>query len=217
MRPVLHGYKFSVYARVVRLALREKGVVYDWAEVDPFSQPPDAGLRRINPFGRVPVLLHDGLALHETAAICRYVDAAFAGPPLQPAGAAAIGQMAQVIAIVDSYGYWPMVRQVYAHRVFRPASGAPVDEAQIGAGLVAAAPVLAALNAIAAAGRVLAGPVITLADLHLAPMVAAFEAAPEGAALLHGHAHLVGWWQSIRRRDSMVATQIGLPGGAALP
>ena len=34
---VLHGYRYSVYLRIVRLALAEKGVGYDRVEVNPFA------------------------------------------------------------------------------------------------------------------------------------------------------------------------------------
>lgn len=77
----------------------------------------------LHPFGRVPVLIHDGFVLYETRAICAYLDARFAGPALTPRDAAAIGRMKQVIGTVDAYGYLPMVRQVFAHRVFRPVFG----------------------------------------------------------------------------------------------
>ena len=57
--------------------------------------------------------------------------------------------MDQIIGIVDSYGYWPMVRQVFSHRVFRPPLGQPADEAEVERGLAGAAKVLAALEALA--------------------------------------------------------------------
>ena len=91
--------------------------------------------------------------------------------------------MDQMIGIIDSYGYWPMVRQVFSHRVFRAAAGRPVDEAEIARGLAGAAKVLAALEALASE-PFLAGPDLSLADLHVGAMIAYFTLAPEGAALL---------------------------------
>ena len=87
MSLVLHGYHYSVYNRIARLALAEKGVAYDRVEVNPFADIP-AEYLALHPFGRVPTLVHDGFVLYETGAITRYVDRTFAGPALQPGDAA---------------------------------------------------------------------------------------------------------------------------------
>ena len=81
----LYGLERSVYTRIARLALEEKGVPYALHEVEIFGPggvPPEQLAR--HPFGRIPALAHDGFVLYETGAITRYVDEAFAGPPLQP-------------------------------------------------------------------------------------------------------------------------------------
>ena len=107
-----------------------------------------------------------------------------------------------MIGIVDSYGYWPMVRQVFSHRVFRTAAGQPVDEAEIARGLAGAAKVLAALEALASE-PFLAGPELSLADLHLGAMIAYFALAPEGAALLAKYPRLAAWWGKLSRRGEL--------------
>jgi len=114
-----------------------------------------------------------------------------------------------VIGIADAHAYWPLVRQVYAQLVFRPFEGLPPDPAEVAAGLGAAGTVLDALEAIAAEGLQLAGGPLSLADLHLAPMIAAFASAPEGAALLAARPALALWWQAVARRESMIATRTG--------
>jgi glutathione S-transferase len=119
--------------------------------------------------------------------------------------------MDQIIGVVDSYGYWPLVRQVFSQRVFRPAIGQPADEAEVGRGLAGAAKVLAALEVLAAPDAFLVGPALSLADLHLGAMLAYFAAAPEGAALLRNHPRLAAWWVRLSRRPSFAATDPGLP------
>jgi glutathione S-transferase len=104
-----------------------------------------------------------------------------------------------------------MVRQVFSKRVFRPAAGEPADELEVSAGIETSRRVLGALNAIAAEGRVLDGQNFTIADCHLAPMVAYFVQAPEGARALSGHAALAGWWAAASQRTSLRATCPGLP------
>jgi glutathione S-transferase len=209
MSLVLHGYHYSVYNRTARLTLAEKGVAHERVEVNPFADIP-AEYLALHPFGRVPTLVHDGFALYETGAITRYVDRSFAGPALQPASPRALARMDQLIGVIDSYGYWPMVRQVFSHRVFRTAAGRPVDETEIAKGLAGSAKVLAALEALASE-PFLTGRDLSLADLHVGAMVAYFTLAPEGAAALAKHPRLAAWWAKVRQRPSFAATDPGLP------
>ena len=65
---------------------------------------------------------------------------------------------------------------------------------------------------IAAEGLVLNGALVTLVDLHLAPMIAAFVQAPEGPAALIPHKALVRWWRWMAERPAIAATDPGLPG-----
>jgi glutathione S-transferase len=62
----LYGLSRSVYTRTARLALEEKGVGYELCEVEIFGEhgvPPEHYAR--HPFGRIPVLEHDGFMLFE--------------------------------------------------------------------------------------------------------------------------------------------------------
>ena len=203
---VLHGYHYSVYNRIARLALAEKGLTYERVEVNPFDSDRPAAYLALHPFGRVPVLVHDGFTLYETGAITRYLDRAFPGPHLQPTNPRALARMYQIIGVVDSYGYWPMVRQVFSHGFFRPKRGLAGDPAEVARGLEGSARVLAALEALAADDAFLIGPTVSLADLHLGAMVAYFTAAREGAAMLKNHARLSGWWEHFSQRTSLKQT-----------
>lgn len=211
MTVVLHGYQYSVYVRIARMALAEKGVVYERVEVNPFAADVPAAYLAMHPFHRVPVLVHDEFVLYETGAITRYVDETFSGPQLQPTAPRERARATQIISIVDSYAYWPMVRQVFSHSVFRPRVGDPVDPVEIRRGLEGSARALDALEALAAGGEFLIGDRLSLADLHLAPMIAYFCAAPEARELLPQYLKLSAWWPSMQRRESLAATDPGLP------
>jgi glutathione S-transferase len=211
MTLVLHGYEYSVYLRIARLALHEKRLAYERVEVNPFAPEVPASYLAMHPFGRVPTLVHDGFALYETGAITRYLDRSFAGPVLQPTAPKALARMDQIISIVDSYAYWPMVRQVFSQAIFRPRARRPGDAEEIARGLAAAPKVLAALEALAADGPFLVGSDLSLADLHLGAMIAYFVLAPEGLALVERQPRLATWWRRLSTRPSMVATDPGLP------
>jgi glutathione S-transferase len=192
----LHGYRFSVYNRIARVALLSKSVEHERIEVDPFGDLPEAYLK-LHPFGRVPLLVHGAFELFETSAITRYVDRAFKGPPLQPKRAATLARLDQVIAVIDAYAYWPMVRQVSSHAFFRPFVGEPSSREEVDRGLEASRKVLSFLDRVAGEGEVLSGRDITLADCHLAPMMDYFVRAEEGKAALSPHPALQKWWDRV--------------------
>jgi glutathione S-transferase len=202
----LWGYRYSVYTRIARMVLAVRGLDYDTVEVDPFASAPDPKLAKVTPFNRVPVLEHDGFVVFETSAILRYVAERFSGPTLVPDDPAAAARMEQVIAVVDAYGYRPLVRQVFSHAVFRPLIGVPVDPNEIVKGLKAAEPVLQVLNDIASEGLVLTPGHMTLADLHLAPMIGYFTMAETGANALKTYPALVTWWEAMQQHPAYGTT-----------
>jgi glutathione S-transferase len=211
MSVVLHGYRYSVYLRIVTMTLTERNVSWRHVEVDPFAETISETYLALNPFGRVPTLVHDGFALYETTAITRYVGEAFPGTSLQPGDPKARARMNQIVAVADSYGYWPLVRQVFSHRVFRPAQGRAGDEAAITEGLKKSKIVLAALDKLAAGGPFLTGGALSLADIHLGAMIAYFTAATEGRSELARHPKLSEWWADFSQRPSLLQTDPGLP------
>jgi glutathione S-transferase len=202
----LIGYRYSVYTRIVRAALIELGLDATYHEANPFASTVDPMLRENTPFRRVPVLKHQGFVLTETSAILRYLDAIGPGLPLEPTVPHQVARMAQVIAITDFYGYVPLVRQVFANAVFAPMMNEDIDQASLSQGLRDARPVLESLDMIAAEGHQLNGADITLADLHLSPMVGCFAMAPEGAAMLKEFPALHQWWQQVLDRPSLLQT-----------
>lgn len=207
--PVLFGASYSVYTRIARLTLLEKGVTHQFEETDIFAEagPSRTYLDR-QPFARIPALEHDGFSLYETVAIAHYVDEAFPGPLLQPFDPARRARIRQIIGILDAYGYRAMVWDVFVERIRKPPQGQAPDEARIAAGLTRTENCLAAIEAIMDGAPWFAGPGErpTLADLHAAPMIAYLRAAPEGLALLRRHPRMETWWERMAGRDSMLAT-----------
>ncbi|SHH26588.1 glutathione S-transferase family protein [Marivita hallyeonensis] len=198
LRPTLIGYAPSVYTRAVRMAAAHHRVAYDWEAWNPFDTPDGP-----HPFGRVPVWKDGDFTLYETAAILTYLDA-FAGHQIHESRVAA--RVQQVASIADSYAYWPLVRQVYAHAVFRPSEGEVGDASQIAQGMAAAPRVLAALDAIAAEGAVLNGTAWTRADWHLAPMIAGFVAYAPAQDFLQDYAALARWFGALSETQAFVQT-----------
>ena len=72
----LWGFDGSTYVRTVKMMLAEKGAT-DFRQV-PLNvlegEPKKPEHLARHPFGKVPVLDHDGLRILETSAIVRYLD-----------------------------------------------------------------------------------------------------------------------------------------------
>jgi glutathione S-transferase len=68
----LISHKLCPYVHRAAILLAEKGVAFSRREID-LKNKPDWFLR-VSPYGKVPVLLVDGQALFESAAICEFLD-----------------------------------------------------------------------------------------------------------------------------------------------
>ena len=82
----IYGPSFSNFVRSVALVCEEKNILYKTGfEVhkEKVEYKSEQHLN-LHPFGKLPVLIHNDLMLPETASICRYIDANFEGPQLQP-------------------------------------------------------------------------------------------------------------------------------------
>jgi len=207
MKPTVFGAGYSVYVRIVRLALEEKDIAYDLVPVDAFATGgPGADYLARHPFGRIPAFEHDGFKLYETGAIARYIDEAFDGFGLQPADIKARARMNQVIGIADSYAYRAMVWDVMVERVNKPARGEISDEARIAAALARSKTCLQALVDVMGDGAWICGSGLTLADLWMAAILDYFLMTDEGRALFEEYPGLETWWSRMRLRPSMMAT-----------
>jgi glutathione S-transferase len=206
--PVLFGLTRSVYTRIARLALEEKGVRYTLEEVEIFGPGgvPAEHLAR-QPFGRIPALTHDGFTLYETGAITRYVDEAFAGRRLQPHDPHARARMNQAIGIVDSYCYRPMIWGVFFARIVAPAEGIQPDEGHLAKTLAKARACCQSLEEILGSKRYFTGDELTLADLHALPILLYFSMAREGAEILSAHTRLRAWLDHMAVRPSVQRTK----------
>jgi glutathione S-transferase len=206
--PIVYGPAYSTYVRTVCMALQEKGVAYKLIDVDILSganRTPEY-LRR-HPFGKVPAFEHDGFSIYETSPIARYVDEAFDGTALQPKDAKMRARMNQAIAITDNYAYGCIVGHVVMQRLVAPLLGNTADEAMIRDALPVAEQALTALQDVLGGRPRFAGDELTLADLYLVPVYDYFLSTPEGAAMLPKFPALQQWWQSLEKRESVVATR----------
>jgi glutathione S-transferase len=143
-------------------------------------------------------------------AITRYVDEGFPGPALQPADAPGRARVAQVCSVLDSYGWQPMVIVVFVQRVVAPMRGGTPDQGAIDEAMPRCERVLAAVEGLMDGGEFLIGGALSLADLHLVPILDYFARTEDGRAALARHPRLSAWWERIERRPTVVKTRPSL-------
>jgi glutathione S-transferase len=73
---VLWGFDGSTYVRTVKMVLAEKGVTaFKQMQLNVLKcEPKTPDHLERHPFGKVPVLDHDGVRILETSAIARYLN-----------------------------------------------------------------------------------------------------------------------------------------------
>jgi glutathione S-transferase len=71
--------------------------------------------------------------------------------------------------------------------------------------------VIGALERLAGEATFLCGDPVSLADIHLAPMIGYFAQTPEGAALVSRHSRLARWWAVMSERSTFRETMPELP------
>src|SRR5262245_136505 len=99
---IVHSIPGSPFGRAVLTTLEEKGARYRVRPVMPGTLKSPVHLA-LHPFGRIPVLEHDGFRLYETQAILRYLDRMLPAPALTPADPKHAARMDQVLNVCDWY------------------------------------------------------------------------------------------------------------------
>lgn len=79
----LFSFEACPYAQRSRLVLIEKAIDFELTEIDLYNRP--AWFREISPYGKVPLLRHEGRVIYESGIINQYLDEAFPQVPLMPA------------------------------------------------------------------------------------------------------------------------------------
>jgi glutathione S-transferase len=199
----LFGDARSTYTRTARMGLAEKGVACTLQSCGPHTPE----VLAVSPFGRIPVLRDGDFGLYETSAILRYVDESFDGPSLLPGTIAERARCEQWISVTNAYLYDTMVRRYVLQFIFPRGEGGRPDRGVIDGALKEMPAQLAALEQGCARSEFLAGSVVSMADLFVAPILAYVERMPEGKSLLADAPRLMRAQARVRERASFTATE----------
>ena len=201
----LWGFDGSTYVRTVKMLLAEKQYTdFEQVQVNVLAgEPKSAEHLSRHPFGKVPVLDHDGMRILETSAITRYLNDVLPGKSLVPATPKDRARMDMVLSVIDSYGYGALVGGVAAYHLFPDFVGGKND-AMHAAGVDNGKKAIALAMQTRGASPFIAGD-LSLADLYLAPIAFYLSLTPDMPDLLaiEGFAD---WWARIQALKSFQDT-----------
>ena len=183
----LHGKQECPFAWRVRLAAREKGVLFTWIAFDAKAQDPRSAEH--NPQRRSPLLWDQGFSLAESLVIAQYLDESREGRALMPSGAKERAQMRLLLATVaGKLEVSPSHADDKDAAVKRTRQGHKALD-----------------DALADGRRFLGGDVPLLPDLMVWPFLAmqAKDGFPVSPDQFRAHAY----WSRVRDRESFQATR----------
>jgi glutathione S-transferase len=203
---IVHSVPGSPFGRAVLATFEEKGATYQFASVPPGTAKSEPHISR-HPFGRVPVLEHDGFTLYETQAILRYLDRVLPGPVLTPADPKDAARMDQVMNVSDWYLFQGVNSVIGFNRIVGPRLlGLAPDETAIATAMPKAHLVLNELSRLLGNKSYFVGEQLTLADLHVASQLDFLTKTPEWKPLTFNCPNLVSWLARMNARGSFQAT-----------
>jgi glutathione S-transferase len=204
----LWGFDGSTYVRTVKMVLAEKGVT-DFKQV-PLNvlagDPKTPEHRERHPFGKVPVLDHDGMRLLETTAIARYLNDVLPGKSLIPSAPKDRARMDMIIGLIDSYGYGALTGGVAAYHLFPDFVGGK-NEAMRQGGIENGRKVIELAMKTKGSSPFIAGD-LSLADLYLAPIAFYVSLTPDKDEVFNVPG-FADWWTKIQALPSFKNTQPG--------
>ncbi len=202
----LWGFDGSTYVRTVKMVLAEKGVTD--IEQHPINvlkgEPKEPAHLARHPFGKVPVLDHDGMRILETMAIARYLNDVLPGTSLIPATPKDRARMDMIIGLIDSYGYGALLGGVSAYHLFPDFVGGK-NEGMRQEGMRNGRKVIELAMATKGASPFIAGD-LSLADLYLAPIAAYVSMTPDSEALFSVDG-FGDWWTRVQALPSFQSTK----------
>ncbi len=203
----LYGFDGSTFVRTVKMLLAEKGFSdFEQVPVDVLKgEPKQPEHLRRHPFGKVPVLEHDGMTILETTAITRYLNDVVPGPSLVPASPRDRARMDEVIGVIDSYGYGALIGGVAAYHLFPEFVGGK-DRAAHDKGHETGRLVLEYAMKVRGDSAFIAGA-LSLADLYLAPIAQYVSMTPDASDLFSVEG-FASWWDAVQALPSYAASKL---------
>ncbi|MCL5045132.1 MAG: glutathione S-transferase family protein [Deltaproteobacteria bacterium] len=195
----LYDYLPCPYGQKVRIALAEKSLNYELIEVDVTrgaNRRPE--FIRLNPFGRVPVLIDDETTVYDSTIVIEYLEDEYPEPPLLPAlNSSALRARARQFEDFADTSFTPQVGQLMAEQAKAEAERDPTRIQRVQRGLEN---ILNYINRELEGQEFLAGP-FSVADIAFAPRLLVLKEMGFEAAF--NRPHVEGWIKRLSERAAI--------------
>jgi glutathione S-transferase len=112
----LYDFPACPFGQKIRIVLAEKGLAYELVNVDlALGEQRKPEFLRLNPFGRVPVLVDEDSVVYDSTIIAEYLEDEYPEPPLLPLiGSSALRARARLWEDFADTSFTPQVGQLMA-------------------------------------------------------------------------------------------------------
>jgi glutathione S-transferase len=193
----IYGSPLSTPTNKVRFVANRLGLPYELIPVDMRNgENRKEDFLKLNPVGKIPVLVDDGLTLFESNAISKYLSRKNNSPlyPGDPTGQAQVDKWLDFVSIHLGTAF----NRVYFNRILGPLLGFEADEKAVTESLAFLDRFLPVVENQLKEHRYLAGPDLTLADINLLTTLDPAEAARID---LSPYPDIVKWRDALRKED----------------
>jgi glutathione S-transferase len=175
------GLDASTFVRTALMACIEKGIPHRLVNgpVGDGSGLKSPAFLALNPYGRMPVMRHNGFLLFETSAIIRYLEAELGGRRLIPAEPKMAVIAEQWNSAIGFSGHRNLIVNYLFHYIFPKGPDGTPDRAAVEAGLPAMKRELEILDGGLEHGTYFCGEEPMMPDLLLVPILEYMRRMPE--------------------------------------
>ena len=196
----LFDYKLCPYVRKTRITLLEKGLKWEPTFLDlPSGEHKKPEYLAINPLGKVPALIDDGIVVHDSTIINEYLEDRFPQPPLLPRDPAMRARARSFEDYADAY----LAPSLFKILMNLRKPEAQRDREKIQEGEREVHDHFAFLDRELKGRQFFAG-VISLGDISFVPPLANYERA--GYRIGPEFPNLLAWWERMKARPSFAAS-----------
>ncbi|MES2826092.1 MAG: glutathione S-transferase family protein [Pseudomonadota bacterium] len=200
----IYGKHISNFVRSVQLCCEELAIPYTLGldvkdQTIDFKSPQHFAL---NPFGKIPILLHGEHVLYETQTICRYLVDNFSGTAFQPKNAWQRAQVDQWCSAITLYIDKWVIRDYLLEFVFPKGENGSVRMDVAQAAMPAIITAVKILEDQLGANDFLVGNEYSLADILLAPILFYLVGGPNNSDLVTANSPLRNYVAKIQARPA---------------
>jgi len=201
-KPLLHGMKASTCTRRAVLTFAETGTDYDFHLVFlPKGEHKQPEYMKMQPFGQIPVLQHDGATIFESRAVMRYIAGKFDSTgKLYPSDLKQRALVDQWISVETSHFHY--CDEIVGELMFVPMRGGKSDQSKVDELTKKLDTTMEILNRHLEHNKFFTGNNFTVADIAYIPYTDYLIKTDAFKNYLDKYPNFKRWWGDVTSRDS---------------